>query len=156
PNNPTTSLQARDMQAGANALKLPLDIVNARSPADFDDVFATLVQRRTDALVVSADSVFLNNRDLLVALTARRSIPTIYTSREFVDAGGLMSYGSDFTESFRAAATYVGRILKGDKTADLPVIQSTKFELVINVRTAKATGFKIPDKILALADEVVE
>jgi putative ABC transport system substrate-binding protein len=156
PNNPTTTRQTKDMQAATAALGLRLEIVSAGSQSDFDHVFATLVRQHTDALAVSADSLFISHRAQLVELAARYSIPAAYYAREYAEVGGLMSYGANFADSYRQAATYVGRILKGEKPADLPVIQPTKFELVINLKTAKALGRDVPDRLLALADEVIE
>jgi putative ABC transport system substrate-binding protein len=129
--------------------------VQARK-SDFDNVFATLVRQRTDALVVSADGLFISHRDQLVVSAARHSMPAIYQARDFAAAGGLISYGSSFADSFRQAATYVGRILKGEKPADLPVIQPTKFELVINLKAAKALGLTVPLIMQMTADEVIE
>jgi putative tryptophan/tyrosine transport system substrate-binding protein len=156
PNNPTTTRQSKDMQVATAALGLRLEIVSAGSQSDFDHVFATLARQRTDALVISADSLFTSNRDQLVMLAARYSMPTTYYARYFVAGGGLISYGASFVDSYRQAAIYVGRILKGEKPADLPVLQPTKFELVVNLRTAKALGLDVPDRLLALADEVIE
>jgi putative ABC transport system substrate-binding protein len=156
PNNPNAAPQIKDMQAATTALGLRLNILSAGSQSDVDNAFATLVQQRTDALVVSADPFFISHRDQLVALAVRHSVPAIYYAREFTAAGGLISYASSFADSFRQAATYVGRILRGEKPADLPVMQPTKFELVINLETAKALGLNVPDRLLALADEVIE
>jgi ABC-type uncharacterized transport system substrate-binding protein len=156
PNNPNAAPQTKDMQAATSALGLHLDILSAGSQSDFADVFATLVRQRNDALVVSADPFFISHRGQLVELAMRRSMPAIYYAREFAAAGGLISYASSFAESFRQAATYVGRILKGEKPVDLPVQQPTKFELVINLRTVKTLGLTIPPSLLARADEVIE
>ena len=138
------------------ALGLQLNVLSASSQSDFDNAFVMLIRQRTDALIVSADPFFISHRDQLVALTMRHSIPAIYYAREFAVAGGLISYASSFADSFRQAATYVGRILKGEKPGDLPVLQPTKFELVINLKAAKTLGLPIPDKLLALANEVIE
>jgi putative ABC transport system substrate-binding protein len=156
PNNPTTTSQTKDMQAATAALGLQLNIVSADSQSNFGDVFATLVRQRADALVVSADSVFMSYRDHLVVLAMQHSIPAIYFAREFATAGGLISYATNFSDSFREAAIYVGRILRGAKPADLPVIQPSKFELVINLKTAKALSLSVPRTLLATADEVIE
>ena len=156
PNNPNAAVQTKEMQVATTALGLQLNIVSAGSQSDFDNAFETLVGQRTDALVLSADPFFFSHRDQLVALAMRSPVPAIYYAREFALAGGLISYASSFGDSFRQAATYVGRILKGEKPADLPVLQPTKFELVINLKTAKALGLQIPDRLLAVADEVIE
>jgi ABC-type uncharacterized transport system substrate-binding protein len=156
PNNPNGAVQTKQMQAATSALGLQLNILNAASESDFDNGFATLSRERTDALVVSADPFFFSHRDQLAALALRHSMPAIYYAREFAVAGGLISYASSFADSFRQAATYVGRILKGEKPADLPVLQPTKFELVINLKTAKTLGLEIPAPLLALADEMIE
>jgi putative ABC transport system substrate-binding protein len=156
PNNPNAAVQTKEMQAATSALGLQLNVVNAASQSEFDNAFATLSRERTDALVVSADPFFFSHRDQLAALALRHSMPAIYYAREFAVAGGLISYASSFADSFRQAATYVGRILKGEKPADLPVLQPTKFELVINLKTAKTLGLEIPAPLLALADEMIE
>jgi ABC-type uncharacterized transport system substrate-binding protein len=156
PNNPNAAPQTRNMEAATTAAGLRLNILSAGSQSDFDNAFATLPPQRADALVVSADPFFMSHRDQLTALTARHSMPAIYYAREFAAAGGLISYASSFTDSFRQAATYVGRILKGEKPADLPVTQPTKFELVINLKAANVLGLTIPSSLLALADEVIE
>jgi len=156
PNNPTAAVQTKDIQTATTALGLQLHVLHAASQSDFDSAFVTLVRQRTDALVVSADPFFLSHRDQLVALATRHSMPAIYYAREFAAAGGLISYASNFADSFRQAAIYVGRILKGGKPADLPVLQPTKFELVINLKTAKTLGLEVPPTLLARADEVIE
>jgi putative ABC transport system substrate-binding protein len=156
PNNPTTPIQTKDMRLATTALGLHLDIVSAGSQSDLGNVFATLVRQRADALVISADSVFASGRDQLVMLASRHSLPVVSFEREYVEAGGLISYGSDIGDAFRLAATYVGRILKGEKPADLPIMQPTKFELVINMKTAKALGLTVPLTLHAIADLVIE
>jgi putative ABC transport system substrate-binding protein len=156
PNNPNAAVQTKEMQEATTALKVRLNVVNATSQSNFDDAFATLTRERANGLIVSADPFFLSHRDQLVALVLRHSIPAVYYAREFAAAGGLISYASSFADSFRQAGTYVGRILNGEKPAELPVMQPTKFELVINLKTAKALGLDVPTQLLARADEVID
>jgi putative ABC transport system substrate-binding protein len=156
PNNPNLGSEISDLQAAASLLGRQLKVVNASSERDFDTALATLAQLRAEALFVIPDVYFTSRREVLVALVARHGIPTMYPFREFTEVGGLMSYGINFVEAFRHVGIYTGRILKGEKPADLPVMQPTKFELVINLKTAKALGLDVPDKMLALADEVIE
>jgi putative ABC transport system substrate-binding protein len=155
-NNPNAAVQTKEMQKATTALGLRLNLVSASSQSDFDNAFMTLVEQRTDALVLSADPFFFSHRDQLIALAKRCSLPAIYYAREFALAGGLVSYASSFGDSFRQAATYVGRILNGENPADLPVLQPTKFELVINLKTARTLGLEVPPTLLARADEVIE
>jgi putative tryptophan/tyrosine transport system substrate-binding protein len=140
----------------ARHLGVSLLILNASSPAEIDRVFATLTQQQVSALLVGPDAFFVGQRDQLIALAARYRIPTSYFRREFVQVGGLMSYAADVVEGERQAGAYVGRILKGERPNDLPVLQATKFELVINLTTAKALGLAIPASFLSLADELLE
>jgi putative ABC transport system substrate-binding protein len=156
PNNTNAGPQTKETQLAAAGLGLELDILKASSRTDFDSVFATLVQQRAGALVVSADPFFISQRDYLIALAARHAVPAIYYAREFTEAGGLMSYGSNFAVAHRQAGVYAGRILKGEKPADLPVVLSARFEFVINLKTTKALGIEVPARLLALADEVIE
>jgi putative tryptophan/tyrosine transport system substrate-binding protein len=156
PNFPNAASQSKDVEQAARMLGQQVHVMSASSEADFDGVFATLVQLKAGALIVTVDPVFNSRRDQLVALAARHKIPAIYFAREFVVAGGLMSYAADLSDGYRQAGIYVGRILKGAKPGDLPVVQPTKFDLTINLKTAKAPGLNIPDKLLALADEVIE
>jgi putative ABC transport system substrate-binding protein len=156
PSNPNAEPQTKDTHAAATALGLQLNVLRANSQDGLDAAFPMMARQRTDALVVSADPFFINQRERLVALAAHHGVPAIYIVREFAAAGGLMSYGSNFADAHRQAGHYVGRILKGEKPADLPVVQSAKFELVINLKTAKALGLAVPDKLLAIADEVIE
>src|SRR4029077_11909755 len=140
--------QMRDAQDAARALRLKLSILNAVTENDFDQVFKTLVQQRADALFVSADPFFSSRREHLVALAARHAIPTVYEFREFVEAGGLMSYSADILDLYRRSAVYIDKILRGQRPADLPVEQASKYELVINLKTAKALGMEIPPMLL--------
>ena len=151
---------AKDMlksaDVAARALGVRLQFVEARVPADFDRVLSDMTRARADALTVLPSAMFINERRSLVDLAAKNRLPAVYSVREYVDAGGLMSYGSNLADVFRLAATYVDKILKGAKPADLPVEQPTKFELVINAKTAKALGITIPQTVLLRADEVIE
>jgi putative ABC transport system substrate-binding protein len=156
PTNPNSVLETKDMQDAAAALGRRLIIVKASTEREVDAAFATLVQQRADALIVAAEGFFSSRQDQLLALTRRHALPAVYHRREFVAAGGLMSYSSNVADSFRQAGIYTGRILKGEKPADLPVIQSTRFELVINLKTAKALGLTVPLALQAAADEVIE
>jgi putative ABC transport system substrate-binding protein len=155
PRNPNAVPQTKGMEEATKALGLRLDILEASAESDFDRVFRTLRQRN-DALVVSADPFFFSHLSQLVGLAAEYAIPTMYYAREFVSAGGLISYASSIGDSFRRAATYVARILKGEKVADLPVIQPTKFELALNLKAAKALGLTVSPTLLGRADEVIE
>ena len=146
----------RDMKAAANTFGVRLLFQKASAPGEFEDTFDALVRERIDAVMISADAVFTNNRGQLVALAARYRIPAIYPIREFSEAGGLLSYGTNYPDAYRQVGLYAGRVLKGDKPADLPVQQVTKFELVINLKTAKALGISVPPTLLARADEVIE
>jgi putative ABC transport system substrate-binding protein len=157
--NPTTAaaeLQTRDLLEGARGLALTLHILNARNIGELDEAFATLVQVRADALLMTDSPLFNSRREQLVTLAARHAVPAIYTFREFAAVGGLMSYAASLADAHRQLGIYVGRILKGEKPSDLPVLQPTRFELVLNLKTAKALGLDIPAKLLALADEVIE
>jgi putative ABC transport system substrate-binding protein len=156
PNSPETVVERQDVQAVARAISQQLIILDVNSDQETETAFATFVQRGAGALLCGAGAFFNSRRDRVVALAARYALPTIYVLREFVSAGGLMSYGTSITEGYRQAGIYAGRILKGEGPSDLPVVQSTKFELLINLKTAKALGLAVPAKLLALADEVIE
>ena len=156
PDNPNAEDHARDLQAAAGAFGLQLLVLKLREAADFEPAFATLVQRKIGAVLVISDSLFATNRLQLVDLAARNAIPTMYPWRDFVEAGGLLSYGDSLNDAARHIGLYAGRILKGDKAGDLPVWVPTKFEFVLNLRTAKTLGLAIPASLLAFADEVIE
>jgi ABC-type uncharacterized transport system substrate-binding protein len=157
PTNPYADILSRNLQAAARTLGLQLHILHASTEHDFDTVFATLVQLRAGGLVIGGVEIFFESRrGQLAALALRHSIPTIYQSREFAVAGGLMGYGGNTMDSYRLAGLYTGRILKGEKPADLPVQQVTKVDLIINLKTAKALGLEVPPTLLARADEVIE
>ena len=156
PNNPNAEADAKATEAAARALKLELHVIEVRSEQDIEGAFATLVQNGVAAFVVSADALFNMRRDQIAALAVRHALPAIYQFRDFVEAGGLMSYGASITDNYRKAGFYTGRILKGEKPADLPVMQPTKFDFVINLKTAKALGLEVPPTVSARADEVIE
>ena len=156
PNNPLFELLTRDVLAAAPVIGLKVQILKASTDREIDAAFVSLVQARTGALLVGGD-VFFNSRiEHIVGLATRHAIPTMYQIPEFAVAGGLISYGTSLIEEYRQVGLYTGRILKGEKPGDLPVIQATKLELTINLKTAKALGLQIPDRLLALADEVIE
>jgi len=156
PRNPALSQQTMNLQEAARALGLDLQLAKASEPNDLGEVFKGIVDRQISALLVGADPLFGSSVEQIVALAARYRIPTVYYRREFVDAGGLMSYGTSAYDAWRQVGNYVGRILKGAKPGDLPVMQSTKFELVINLKAARALGIEVPPKLSARADEVIE
>jgi putative tryptophan/tyrosine transport system substrate-binding protein len=156
PNNPNTEALTREAQEATRTLGRKLEVLYARDDTEIETAFATLVQKRVDALVVVTDAIFNSRRAQLVALTARHMLPSIFAFREFATAGGLMSYGVSFGDGYRQTGIYTGRILKGEKPADLPVIQMARVELVINVRTAKTLGISFPLSLLGRADEVIE
>jgi putative ABC transport system substrate-binding protein len=156
PSNPTAATQVKDVQAAAEAIGLRVHVVSASDEREFDTVFAALAQQKVDALLVGADPRFNSQREQLVRRTARDRLPAIYEWRESAAAGGLMSYGTSLSDAFRNLGVYTGQILKGAKPSELPVMQQTRFELVINLKTAKALGLAVPPTLLAQADEVIE
>jgi putative tryptophan/tyrosine transport system substrate-binding protein len=156
PRSPTFALQINQAREAARTLGVQLQDFNAGGQDQIDAAFAAIVQHQADALVVAADPLFNSRRHQLVALAARHAVPAIYEWREFVDAGGLMSYGTSLTDMYRQIGDYTGRILKGAKPSDLPIVQPTKFELVINLKTAKTLGLTVPNAMQLLADEVIE
>jgi putative ABC transport system substrate-binding protein len=155
-NVETTERAVKDVNAAADALGLQIQVLNASNGDEIDAAFTTLVSDRADALLVGPDAFFVSRRVQIVILAARHMVPAIYTIPDYAEAGGLISYGTDVTDTLRQQGVYVGRILKGAKPTDLPVVQSTKFELVINLRTAKAFGLEVPATLLSRADEVIE
>jgi putative tryptophan/tyrosine transport system substrate-binding protein len=156
PTNPNASTQAKTVQAAAQGLGLQLHVLNAASPSDFDLTFAKLHELQVAALMIGQDVLFGTEQQQLAKLSVRYKIPAIMAQRDFVAAGGLMSYGTNQRDVYRQAGIYAGRILKGEKPADLPVLQPTKFDLVINLKTAKALGLTILPGVLSIADEVIE
>jgi putative tryptophan/tyrosine transport system substrate-binding protein len=156
PNFPLTEPFVSDVRAAALVIGKQIEVLDASTGRDIDTVFASLAQKPVDALLVGPTSLFHIRRVQLVTLAAYHRVPAIYVLREFAEAGGLMSYGTSFTDAYRQVGIYAGRILKGEKPGDLPVMRSTKFEFVINLNTAKAFGLTVPPGVLAIADEVIE
>jgi putative ABC transport system substrate-binding protein len=156
PTSPAAETQIRDAQAAAHALALQIHIANASSEREFDAAFANFVQKRVDGVIFGGDALFTGQRERLVALATHHALPTVYVVREFAAAGGLMSYGASIADAFRQIGVYTGRILKGAKPAELPVMLPTKFELVINLKTAKTLGLEVPWFLQQRADELIE
>jgi len=156
PDNANAEVVTREMAAAASALGVQVEVMRASDIPGINAAFAALVRNKTDALVVGADPFFFSRRVQFATLATRHAIPAVYTVREYPEAGGLMSYGTSLTEAFRHIGAYTGRILKGAKPADLPVVQSTKFDFIINLTTAKTLGLDVPPTLLARADEVIE
>jgi putative ABC transport system substrate-binding protein len=156
PNFPTAEEMTRELHEGARTLGLELHVLNASDQSEIGTAFATLAQMRVQGLLVAGDPDFTSRRDQLVALAARYAVPAIYTFREFPAVGGLMSYSTSLADAYHQVGTYTGRILKGEKAANLPVVQPTRFELVINLKTAKSLGLTFPPGVLSIADEVIE
>jgi putative ABC transport system substrate-binding protein len=156
PRVPNIEAAIHAAQAAAAALGRPIEILAASTNREIDTAFASVLQKGVDALVVSPGGLFVNRRVQITTLTSRHAVPTIFTSRQFVDVGGLMSYTSNPSEQYQQVGLYVGRILKGQKPSELPVMQPTKFEFVINLQTARTLGIEAPEALLAQADEVIE
>ena len=156
PDNPPSVAEGTTLQEAAATLGQPIQILNASTERHIDDAFAAIAQQRIGALIVSSDPLFFIERKKLVVLTARHALPTIFADREQAEAGGLISYGASRPEAYRQAGTYVGRVVKGERPGDLPVVLPTKFDLLINLKTAKALGLTMPPSLLARADEVIE
>jgi putative ABC transport system substrate-binding protein len=156
PNDNTTEAEVTDVQAAARELSQKIIVLTAAAEGDIEAAFATLVQDRASALIVSAGAFFVTRANKIIGLAAQHAMPTMYSRRDWAAAGGLMSYGSNPTETYRQLGIYAGRILSGDKPAHLPVVQSTKFEFILNLKTAKTLGLAIPPGLLAIADEVIE
>ena len=156
PFSPTAEAQTRELRAGAQALGVQLHVLHASSGGELDSVFATVVQLKSGGLVIAADAVFNTRVEQIAALALQYAVPTAFLFREFAAAGGLISYGGSIGEAYRLAGSYIGRILKGERPADLPVQQATRIELIINMKTAKALGLTFPITLLGRADEVIE
>jgi putative ABC transport system substrate-binding protein len=156
PNNLTATAARRELNDATRRIGQDVVLLDASTEGDFEAAFATLTQKRASALVVSDDALFANRRAVLVSLAARHAIPAIYGRRDFAEAGGLISYGASIADQYYQSGVYVGRILKGAKPADLPFLQPTKFELAINLKTAKALGLSVPAPLIARADEVID
>ncbi len=156
PTSPAAQEQSRNAQVAASVLGLKIHILNASNERDIEAAFATFAQRRVEALIFGGDALFTGQRERLVTLAARHAMPAVYNLREFVAAGGLISYGASSSQAYRQAGIYAGRILKGEKPSDLPVILPSKFELVINLKTAKSLGLELPWFLQQRADEVIE
>jgi len=156
PNFPTTSAEAREVQTAARLAGIQINLLNASTESEIDNAFTTAVEQRSGALIIGTDPFLLGQRDQLVRLAARYTVPTIYFLREFVEAGGLMSYGPNIANGYRQAGVYTGLILNGANPANLPIVRPTQFLLYLNIRTAKTQGIQIPPLLLALADEVIE
>jgi putative ABC transport system substrate-binding protein len=156
PDTPETEAERKDVQAAAKMIGRHVDFLEVRSAGDIDAAFATMASRQAGALLVGTGTFMANNRGLLVALAARHAIPTMYSTREPVEAGGLMGYGASLPDAYHQAGLYTGRILKGEKPGDLPVVQSSKFQFVINLTAAKALRLEFHPQLLATADEVIE
>jgi putative ABC transport system substrate-binding protein len=156
PSFPNVDIQTAELHSAAQALGQAIQIVNAMNEQELDTAFASMAQSHVSALLVGADPFFASRREQIVSLAALYAIPAVYEQRAFTAAGGLMSYGTNIADAYRQAGVYAGRILKGEKPGDLPVVQSTKFEFVVNLKTAKALGLTFPPGILAIADEVIE
>jgi putative ABC transport system substrate-binding protein len=156
PTDPRAETQTRDIQVAAHALGLQIQVLNASSERDFDAVFAKLIELRAGGLVIAPNPFFVSRIEELAALTVRHAVPTIYQTRAFAAAGGLLSYGGNLNDAYRLTGVYVGRVLKGEKPADLPVQQATKVEMYINLKTAKALGVNVPNTLIGRADELIE
>jgi putative ABC transport system substrate-binding protein len=156
PNNPGTLGQLKERQDAAQSMGLKIAPFNASSADSIEAAFAAMAKQRPDALMIAADPFFYSQRDKIAALASHNALPAMHGRREFAEAGGLLSYGTSLAETYRQVGIYAGRILKGEKAADLPVVQSDKFELVLNLKTAKVLGLTVPPSLLAIADDVVE